>query len=107
MSEEGKKKEVEVAPGSDLMPHETHSHFEPSEDRPGWALTPEEFVTVTCEECGELFAKDGANGVVGGIIVLNDIGSIRRYYHGYLDSRGSCYDKAEKKDFPKKEDSDA
>lgn len=71
--------------------------YEPHEKRPEWALTPEEFQTLTCEFCGRPFRRDAAGGVSGGIVILYDDRAPggKMYFHGYFGRRGCCYERAE------------
>lgn len=70
--------------------------FEPSENRPSWGLSVDEFTQISCGQCNQLFKKDSANGVVDGIMIV-DTAEGKLYFHGYPDTNAqntSCYAKA-------------
>lgn len=77
----------------DPQPPLNRSMFEPSEERPSWALTPEQFTKLRCDFCGKPFEADGAGGVAGGLTVLDEEGELR-YYHGYDFKQNNCFDRA-------------
>lgn len=81
------------------MATERGSLYEPNEKRPEWALSPEQFTKLKCEECKQPFQKDGANGVKGGLLIFYDdtVAGGKLYFHGYLGQAASCYAKAEKR----------
>jgi len=81
-------------PEQKLMQH--RGSFEPSENRPAWGLTVREFTQLNCDHCHRKFESDGAQGVVGGIMILDVGGGKNEHYHGYEDQHNSCFRKAMK-----------
>jgi hypothetical protein len=93
-------------PADDDRPREAsvtgkRDRYEPSDPRPAWGLSVEEFTRLTCAECGRPFEADAARGVKGGLVIVDD-GGTKKYYHGYPErpQPGSCYSRAERKGFP-------
>lgn len=79
-------------PDQKLLDHQ--GAFEPGNDRPSWGLTVQQFSQLQCDFCHKPFQPDHANGVMGGIMILNVGKGKNEHYHGYEDQRNSCFRQA-------------
>lgn len=59
------------------------SHHEPGQPQRSWSLKKEDIAQTICALCMKPFKLDGAGGVRGGMVVLDEGNGKKSFYHGY------------------------